>query len=239
MIMAGNSKIEWTEKTWNPVTGCTKISDGCANCYAEKMAGRLEAMANPRYKNGFNVTVHEDLINAPFKWKKPATIFVNSMSDLFHEDISFDVIKRIFDTMNLANQHIFQVLTKRSDVLLEYAPHLKWTSNIWMGVTVESDKYKYRIEDLVQTSAAIKFISFEPLIGRVNNPDLSGIDWAIIGGESGVGARPMDEEWVLHLKDVCTEYDTAFYFKQWGGKNKKKAGRELLGKTWDAFPDAI
>ncbi|MEO1815292.1 MAG: phage Gp37/Gp68 family protein [Acetobacterium sp.] len=234
--MAGNTKIEWTEKTWNPVTGCTKISDGCKNCYAEKMAKRLNAMGNPRYENGFEVTMHEDLLTVPLKWNKSAKIFVNSMSDLFHEDIPFEYIQRVFNTMNLANQHVFQILTKRSDILLKYAPHLNWSNNIWMGVTIESDKYKYRIDDLAQIPAKIKFISFEPLIERVNNPDLSKIDWAIIGGESGVGARPIIEEWVIHLKNVCDQYDTAFYFKQWGGKNKKKTGRELLGQTWDAYP---
>ena len=235
--MAGNTKIEWTERTWNPVTGCSKISEGCRNCYAEKMAARLQKMGNPRYKNGFAVTLHEDLLNIPLKWKKPSKIFVNSMSDLFHEDIPFEYIQKVFRIMNLANQHVFQILTKRAERMVELAPYLSWAPNIWMGVTVEDNDNKGRIDLLRQVPANVRFISFEPLIGKVNEPDLTNIDWAIVGGESGSSSRPIEIEWVLHLKEVCELHDVAFYFKQWGGKNKKKAGRLLLGRTWDAYPE--
>lgn len=237
--MAKNSSIEWTESTWNPTTGCTKISDGCKNCYAEKMAKRLKAMNNPRYRNGFQVTIHEDLIDLPLSWKKPQMIFVNSMSDLFHEYIPDDIIIKIFQTMVKADWHIFQVLTKRSERLLALSKRLPWPNNIWMGVTVENSKVQYRIQDLVNTPAHIKFLSLEPLIGPLYNLDLSGIDWIIVGGESGAGARPMNPEWVRNIRDNCLKSNTPFFFKQWGGFNKKKNGRKLDGQYWDQQPAYI
>ncbi|MBU1636030.1 phage Gp37/Gp68 family protein [bacterium] len=234
--MAKNSSIEWTESTWNPTTGCTKISDGCKNCYAEKMARRLQAMNNPRYKNGFQVSIHEDLIDLPLSWKKPQMIFVNSMSDLFHENIPDSIILKIFQTMNKADWHIFQVLTKRSDRLRSLSNKLPWSDNIWMGVTVEDAKVQYRIKDLIHTSAYIKFLSLEPLIGPLKNLELTGINWIIVGGESGPGARPMNPEWVKEIRDNCLKTDTPFFFKQWGGFNKKKNGRKLDGQYWNQQP---
>ena len=234
--MGGKSKIEWTERTWNPVTGCSKISSGCQNCYAAKMATRLKAMGSKKYRNGFDVTLHEYCLDEPLKIRIPSLIFVNSMSDLFHEKVPVEFIHRVFTMMNRASWHTFQVLTKRSKRLSELAPDLNWTSNIWQGVTVESDDYTYRINDLRETPATLKFISFEPLIGPIPNPDLEGIDWAIVGGESGPGARPIQEQWILDIKERCEEQKVLFYFKQWGGVNKKKAGRTLLGTTWDATP---
>lgn len=235
--MAIKSKIEWTENTWNPVTGCTKISPGCKNCYAFTLANRLKLMGNAKYSNGFNITIHDYCLEDPLKWKKPSFVFVNSMSDLFHEDIPLDFIIKVFDIMNRAEKHTFQVLTKRAERLVEVAKHLNWTPNIWQGVTVESNEYKYRINCLGTVPAKLRFISFEPLIGEVKDVDLKGIDWAIIGGESGFKAREMKQEWVLTLKEECENQSVLFYFKQWGGVNKKKSGRVLLGKTWDAMPN--
>ena len=234
--MSGKTKIEWTETTWNPITGCTKITDGCKNCYAFTMAKRLVAMKNVRYKNGFNVTVHRDLFDAPLKWKKPRMIFVNSMSDLFHKDVPDEVILELFNVMNKASWHKFQVLTKRSDRLESLAKRITWSENIWLGVTVEANKYVSRIDHLRETDAHIKFISFEPLIDEVKHVDLSGIDWAIVGGESGYGARPIKEEWVRNLMQNCRDFDVSFFFKQWGGVNKKKAGRELDGRVYSEYP---
>ena len=234
--MSLNSKIEWTETTWNPVTGCTKISTGCQNCYAYTLAKRLKAMSNPRYINGFDITLHDDLIDKPLFWKSPRKIFVNSMSDLFHENIPIEFIEKIFTTMNKAHWHTFQVLTKRSDNLKKLSPLLKWTKNIWMGVTVESYSEKYRIDDLKETDAAIKFLSLEPLLSSLGEIDLSKIDWVIVGGESGPKARPMNIEWVREIRDQCIEQNTPFFFKQWGGVNKKKNGRLLDGKLWDEYP---
>lgn len=236
-LLAANTKIEWTESTWNPVTGCSKISSGCKNCYACTLAKRLKAMGNSRYVNGFNITLHEDLINTPLTWKKPKHIFVNSMSDLFHEDIPLDFIKRVFETMNKAHWHTFQILTKRSERLLEVADKLAWTSNIWQGVTVESQQYVYRIEHLKHIPSTIKFISFEPLLSSIHDISFDGINWVIVGGESGYGARPMEEKWVLDIKNICEQYNTPFFFKQWGGFNKKRAGRLLQGRTWDEYPN--
>ncbi len=236
--MANKTKIEWTECSWNPVTGCTKISDGCLNCYAAKFAKRLKAMGNPRYKNGFNITTHEDLIEAPLHWKTPRKIFVNSMSDLFHESIPNEIIYRIFEVMNSANWHTFQILTKRSERLLTLSPKLKWTKNIWMGVTVENTDALYRVAHLQKTGSKIKFISAEPLISALTRIKLDGIDWLIVGGESGPGSRPMNEEWVLDLKNMAAENNVAFFFKQWGGVNKKKNGRLLGGRTYDEYPNA-
>ena len=234
--MATQSSIEWTESTWNPVSGCTKISPGCLNCYAERMAKRLKAMGQPRYRNGFAVTLHPQAITEPSRWKKPRVVFVNSMSDLFHDDVPFEFIEKIFAVMNSNTHHVFQILTKRSHRLRELSPLLNWSDNIWMGVTIENNDYLNRADDLRSTSAAIKFLSLEPLLGPLPDLDLTGIDWAIVGGESGPGARTMKEEWVLEIKKKCESADTAFFFKQWGGVNKKKAGRLLQGKTWDGYP---
>jgi protein gp37 len=235
--MALNSKIEWTEATWNPVTGCTKISDGCKNCYAYTMAKRLQAMGNPRYKNGFNVTLHYDLIDKPLKWKKPRRIFVNSMSDLFHEEVPFDFIKQVFEAMRKASWHNFQILTKRSERLKKLAPYLPWAPNIWQGVTVENEKVQNRIDDLRKIPSAIRFISLEPLIGPINSIKLSNIHWVIVGGESGPGSRPMDIEWVREIRSQCQIQEVPFFFKQWGGIQKHKNGRLLDNRYWDEYPD--
>lgn len=234
--MPGKTKIEWTESSWNPITGCSPISPGCAHCYAARFAKRLQAMGNPRYKNAFEVTIHEDLINAPLSWKKPQMIFVNSMSDLFHDDVPTEIIKRIFDTMNKAPAHTFQVLTKRAERLAELAPELQWSDNIWMGVSIENQDMIFRSDLLRQTDAHIKFISAEPLLSSLDGLNLEGIDWLIVGGESGPGCRPMKKEWVLDLKNLCEATDTAFFFKQWGGTNKKKAGSLLDGKMYKNYP---
>ncbi|MCK9210694.1 MAG: phage Gp37/Gp68 family protein [Ignavibacteriaceae bacterium] len=230
------SKIEWTESTWNPITGCTKISPGCKFCYAERMAKRLKAMGSPNYENGFKLTLQDHVVELPLTWKKPQTIFVNSMSDLFHKNVPFAFIQRIFEVMNKAYWHKFQVLTKRSDILLKYNSKLNWTENIWMGVSMENDDYTYRIDHLRNTEAKTKFLSVEPLIGSINKLDLTNIDWVIVGGESGPGARPLKEEWVIDIKDKCIEQNVPFFFKQWGGVHKKKAGRLLQGKTWSQMP---
>jgi len=230
------SKIEWTEVTWNPVTGCSKISPGCLNCYAERMARRLKAMNSKNYLNGFEVTCHDHLLETPLTWTKSRTVFVNSMSDIFHEDVPTAFIQKIFDTMNRAPQHTFQVLTKRSERLLKLSQSLYWTKNIWMGVTVESAGYKSRIDDLKNSGAKTKFLSIEPLIDSVGSLDLDGIDWVIVGGESGPGARPMKEEWVVEIRNQCQNSEVPFFFKQWGGTNKKKNGRLLKGKIWDETP---
>lgn len=235
--MSITSKIEWTEATWNPVTGCTKISQGCEHCYAATLAKRLKAMGNVRYKNEFAVTVHEDLFEKPLEWKKGKMIFVNSMSDLFHENVSDEAILKIFDTMNRASWHTFQVLTKRPERLLALSKYINWTDNIWMGVTVESNKYVNRCEILKSTEAHIKFVSAEPLLEDLSDINLEGIDWLIVGGESGAGARKMEEKWVLNLKDKASKACTAFFFKQWGGVNKKKAGKLLEGKVVQEYPN--
>ncbi len=234
--MATKSKIEWTESTWNPVTGCTKISPGCKNCYAERMAKRLQAMGQPNYANGFSLTVHPHVVEAPLSWKAPQVIFVNSMSDLFHKDVPLAFIQKVFDVMKRAHWHQFQILTKRSGRMLQLDSSLAWAGNIWMGVSVETEQYQHRIDDLRQTSAAVKFLSLEPLLGSLPSLDLAGIDWVIVGGESGPRARPMDEEWVLEIRDQCVDQGVPFFFKQWGGTNKKKAGRILQGRTWDEMP---
>lgn len=234
--MSLSSKIEWTEATWNPVTGCTKISEGCRYCYAEKLALRLKAMNNPRYLNGFDITLHYDVLGEPLKWHKPKMIFVNSMSDLFHDRVPISFIEKVFGIIRIANHHNFQILTKRSERLLQIAPFLKWPDNLWMGVTVEMEEFTYRISHLKQTPAKVKFISFEPLLSNINNIDLKGIDWVIVGGESGPKSRIMEKEWVINIKDHAFNNDVAFFFKQWGGKNKKKAGRLLDGKTWSQTP---
>jgi protein gp37 len=237
--MATKSTIEWTESTWNPVTGCSKISPGCKNCYAERMAKRLHAMGQPNYRNGFEVTMHPHALELPLAWKKPQTIFVNSMSDLFHEDVSEDFILKVFETMNKADWHRYQILTKRSERMVAMNEILPHSAHIWLGVTVENADYKKRIDDLRKMNSEVKFISFEPLLGRLGRLNLKGIDWAIVGGESGPGARPIKEDWILEIKDQCDEQKVPFFFKQWGGVRKKKNGRELLNQTWDAMPKAI
>ena len=234
--MAQKSKIEWTESTWNPVTGCTKISEGCKNCYAERMALRLKAAGSPNYANGFQVTLHEHALDIPLRWKQPRTIFVNSMSDLFHKDVPLDFILKVFDVMQRASQHRFQILTKRSERLVELSPKLTWPQNVWIGVTVENAECAFRIDHLRQTGAVIKFISFEPLLGPIPNIDLGSIDWVIVGGESGPRARPMKAEWASDIRDQSLSAGVPFFFKQWGGTNKKKAGRILDGRTWDDKP---
>ncbi|MBN2180448.1 MAG: phage Gp37/Gp68 family protein [Sedimentisphaerales bacterium] len=234
--MAEKSAIEWTESTWNPVTGCTKISSGCQNCYAERMALRLKAMGQPNYRNGFKVTCHRHTLDIPMKWKKPQMVFVNSMSDLFHKDVPDDFILDIFSTMQQARQHQYQILTKRAEQLAKLSPVLPWRKNIWMGVTVESADYKDRIDYLKYASAHIKFLSFEPLLSDIGELDLDGIDWVIAGGESGPGARPMKIEWARNIREQCINRNVPFFFKQWGGVNKKKTGRLLDGRTWDEMP---
>lgn len=235
--MALKSPIEWTESTWNPLTGCTKISPGCKHCYAERMALRLQAMGQPNYAKGFTLTLHETALELPLRWKKPQTIFVNSMSDMFHQSVPSDFIFRAFDVMRRAHWHRFQVLTKRADRLAKLSGDLSWSENIWMGVSVESDSYQHRIDLLRKTGAAIKFLSLEPLLGPLNNLKLMGIDWVIVGGESGPGARSMNLEWVTSIRNQCVDSNVPFFFKQWGGVWKKKNGRILEGRTWDQMPD--
>lgn len=236
--MAQKSPIEWTESTWNPVTGCTRISPGCKHCYAERMAKRLQAMGQPNYVDGFEVRVHPEVFSKPLQWRKPRTVFVNSMSDLFHEAISEGDIQALFEVMRSAHWHVFQILTKRSERLAELSKRLDWPPNVWMGVTVESKDYRCRIDDLRRTPAHVKFISFEPLLGAIPKVDLPNIDWIIVGGESGPGARPMEHEWVAELREQALVAHVPFFFKQWGGVRKKRNGRTLDGRTWDEMPSA-
>jgi protein gp37 len=237
--MGQNSAIEWTEATWNPLTGCDKISPGCANCYAERMSLRLRLMGQKNYRNGFDLTLHPHALELPLKWKKPQRIFVNSMSDLFHKDVPAEFIQQVFATMRQASWHRFQILTKRSNRLAELSPSIDWPGNVWMGVSVESADYTWRIDHLRQTGANVRFLSVEPLLGPLPQLDLLNIHWVIVGGESGPGARPMDEEWVTKIRDQCRQAGVPFFFKQWGGVNKKKAGRELEGRTWDEMPSGL
>ena len=230
------SSIEWTEATWNPVTGCTKISPGCKFCYAERMARRLKGMGAVSYRNGFDLTLHERLLEAPLRWKRPQTIFVNSMSDLLHRDVPSDFVLRAFEVMRRAHWHRFQVLTKRADRLPELDDVLDWPANVWMGVSVESPQYIERIAPLRSVGANVRFLSLEPLLAALPDLDLDGIDWVIVGGESGPGARPMLEEWVLDIRDQCRRARVPFFFKQWGGLWKKRSGRVLAGRTWDGMP---
>jgi len=237
--MATASNIEWTEMTWNPVTGCTKVSQGCKHCYAERMAKRLQAMTVPRYLDGFKVSLHEDLIDLPRKWRRPRIVFVNSMSDLFQETVSIDFIRRIFNTMADCPQHTFQVLTKRSERLLALADTLTWPPNVWMGVSVENECVLHRIHDLVQVPAAVRFLSCEPLLGPLYPLPLKGIHWVIVGGESGPGARPMQPEWATSILDQCRASGVPFFFKQWGGVRKDRSGRELFGRTFNEMPATV
>ena len=233
-----STKIEWTESTWNPITGCTKISSGCKFCYAEVMSRRLKAMELEKYKNGFELTMHPDVLNEPYTWKKGRMIFVNSMSDLFHKDLPISYIQQIFKVIKENPQHVFQVLTKRADLLRYYDSEgwLEWPHNLWMGVTVENAEVMGRIENLRNTGARVKFLSCEPLLTALPSMNLQGIDWVIVGGESGRTPRPMKEEWVHDIKEQCQKANVAFYFKQWGGTNKKKAGKMLEGKVYNEMP---
>lgn len=233
------SNIEWTEMTWNPTTGCDKISPGCKYCYAEVMSKRLQAMGVNKYINNFNLTVHNNELEIPYTWKKSKVVFVNSMSDLFHKDVPIDFIRKVFKVMKENPQHVFQILTKRADILKYYDSEgwLNWTHNIWMGVSVENNDVINRIDLLRETGARVKFLSCEPLIGSIPNMNLQGIDWVIVGGESGYKSRLIKEEWVTDIKNQCLKSDIAFFFKQWGGTNKKKSGRLLEGKTWNAMPE--
>jgi len=230
------TSIEWTELTWNPTTGCTKISQGCKFCYAEVMTRRLKAMGIEKYKDGFKVRMHPGTLRIPYTWKSPKVVFVNSMSDLFHEDIPLSFIKQVFKVMNENPQHVFQVLTKRAERLFELHKELKWTHNIWMGVSVEDKKVIERIDFLRKTGARVKFLSCEPLIGPLDNMNLKKIDWVIVGGESGHNPRKMETDWVLDIQEQCAKANIAFFFKQWGGRNKKAAGRMLNDRTYDEMP---
>ena len=234
--MSLNSNIEWTEATWNPTTGCDKVSSGCKYCYAERLALRLKAMGQLNYSNGFKLTLQRHMLDVPMKWKKPRVIFVNSMSDLFHDSVPLSFIQEVFAVIHKANWHRFQILTKRSDRLLEINSYLRWTQNIWMGVSVENDSCTYRIEHLVRSKAKLKFLSIEPMLGPIETLPLTGIDWVIVGGESGPKARPIQNEWVINIKNQCHKARVPFFFKQWGGKNKKKSGRLLEGRTWNEMP---
>ncbi|WP_424963312.1 DUF5131 family protein [Ekhidna sp.] len=235
--MSSKSKIEWTEMTWNPTTGCDKISQGCKFCYAEIMSRRLKAMGVEKYRDDFEVTIHEKELETPYRWKKSKVVFVNSMSDLFHKDVPLHFIQRVFKVMRDNPQHVFQVLTKRAERLAELDKYIKWTHNIWMGVSVEDQKVEHRIDLLRRTNARVKFLSLEPLIGPLPNLELRNIDWVIVGGESGFKPRPMKPEWVLDIQDQCEKLGVAFFFKQWGGFNKKKNGRSLNGRTYDEMPE--
>lgn len=237
--MATKSTIEWTEMTWNPVTGCSKVSEGCRHCYAERMALRLRAMGNRRYVNGFEVTLHDDLVDLPKTFRQPRVIFVNSMSDLFHEDVPEEFIAKVFDTMVACPQHTFQVLTKRGRRLKEIGDRLPWPKNVWMGVSVEDARVLGRIDDLRGVPAQVRFLSCEPLLGPMNDLNLEGIAWVIVGGESGPGARPMKPDWVNAILKQCRRAEVAFFFKQWGGTRKDMTGRELNGRTYDELPLAL
>lgn len=234
--MAAGSSIEWTESTWNPVTGCTKVSPGCKNCYAERMAHRLRAMGQPNYANGFRLTLQPHALELPLSWKRPKTIFVNSMSDLFHVEVAEEYILRVFEVMRRADWHQYQILTKRSERLAELSPRLPWGRNIWVGVSVENQNVTHRIDDLRKTDAHVRFLSLEPLLGPLPDLRLDGIHWVIVGGESGPHARPMNPRWVADIRDQCLSGGVPFFFKQWGGRNKKKTGREFEGRFWDEMP---
>jgi protein gp37 len=232
------TSIEWTEATWNPVTGCSKASPGCLNCYAERMAKRLQAMGQPNYRDGFAVRTHEHMLRLPCSWSKPRMVFVNSMGDLFHEQVEVEFIERVFDVMRETPRHTYQLLTKRADRLADVAPQLDWPDNVWIGVTVEDNERLTRVERLREVPATVRFLSIEPLLGPLPDLDLSGVDWAIVGGESGPGARRLDPEWVIAIRDKCIDSEVPFFFKQWGGVRKKAAGRELENRTWSQMPSA-
>ena len=234
--MANGSRIEWTEATWNPVTGCTKVSPGCKNCYAERMSKRLQAMGVRQYRRAFALATHRDMLDLPLRWKKPRRVFVNSMSDLFQERLPLAFIQDVFKVMEQASQHQFQVLTKRPELALQYADNLPWPENVWLGTSVETQLYVDRVRTLRRIPAHIRFLSVEPLLGPIPRLPLRGIHWVIVGGESGPGARHMNERWVLQIRNRCVTQGVPFFFKQWGGVNKKRTGRELEGRTWDELP---
>ena len=234
--MANSSHIEWTDATWNPVTGCSKISLGCKFCYAERLAQRLQAMGQKNYVNGFEVTLQAHMLEHPLRWRQPRRVFVNSMSDLFHDDVPTTYIMQVFDVMRRASWHQYQILTKRSERLREMNVALDWQPQIWMGVSVENEDCLFRVGHLRKTGAYIKFLSIEPLLGRIRNLNLQGIDWVIVGGESGPGARPLHAEWVREIRDHCALACVPFFFKQWGGVFKSRTGRVLDGRTWDQMP---
>lgn len=234
--MAQASNIEWTDTTWNPITGCTKVSPGCKHCYAERMAKRLHAMGVDNYRNRFQLTLHPHVLEAPLRWRKPRNVFVNSMSDLFHPEVPMDFVRQVFGIMREASWHRFQILTKRAERLRALADDIDWPTNVWMGVSVENERYLQRVDDLRQVPANIRFLSLEPLLGPLPRLELTEIDWVIVGGESGPGARPMKREWVLDIRDQCKEDQVAFFFKQWGGVRKDLTGRELEGRTWNELP---
>lgn len=237
--MGDHTGIEWTDATWNPVTGCTKVSPGCKHCYAERLAVRLRAMGNPRYRRGFAVTLQPDLLSLPLRWRQPRRIFVNSMSDLFHEAVPGDYVRRVFDVMEQADWHIFQILTKRSERLMSLADRLPWPPHVWQGVSVENARYTWRIAHLRRVPAAVRFLSIEPLLGPIPDLPLDGIHWVIVGGESGGGHREMAVEWVREIRDQCVAAGVPFFFKQWGGRTPKAGGRILDGRTWDEMPPIV
>lgn len=235
--MAMHTGIEWTSSTWNPTTGCDRVSQGCRHCYAERLAKRLQVMGNPKYRDGFALTLHPDTLDIPLQWRMPRHIFVNSMSDLYHEEVPLEFIQRVFDTMEKAYWHRFQILTKRSTRLRELASQLPWPPNVWQGVSVENARVLHRIADLVIVPAAIRFISVEPLLGPIPNLPLKGIRWVIVGGESGPRHWPMDPNWVRQIRDQCVAAHVPFFFKQWGGRTPKSGGRILECRTWDEIPE--
>ena len=237
--MANSSHIEWTDATWNPVTGCSKISPGCKHCYAERLSRRLTAMGQWNYRNGFELTLQPQMLEHPLRWRKPRRIFVNSMSDLFHKDVPDAFVTQVFDVMDRADWHQYQVLTKRSERLLELDPILRWRPQIWMGVSVENEDYLYRVDDLRRTNAHVKFLSLEPLLGSLRKLNLRGIDWVIVGGESGPGARPLHAEWVREIRERCAAANVPFFFKQWGGVFKTRTGREIDGREWNEMPKSV
>jgi protein gp37 len=234
--MADGSTIEWTEATWNPVTGCKKVSAGCKHCYAERLSLRLQAMGKPHYSNGFRLALHEDALTIPFRWRAPRLIFVNSMSDLFQEDVPLPFIQQVFEVMIACPQHTFQILTKRPKIAAQFANSLLWPGNVWFGTSVEDARVLDRVADLRRVPAAVRFLSVEPLLGPIPNLPLAKIDWVIVGGESGPGARRMDRQWVREIRDRCVAHSVPFFFKQWGGTNKKKTGRRLDGRLWNQLP---
>ena len=234
--MGDKSSIEWTDATWNPVTGCSKVSPGCKNCYAERLAARLQTMGNPRYTNGFEVTLHQDQLTLPLRWKQPKKIFVNSMSDLFHEEVPDDFIIKTFEVMEKADWHLFQILTKRAERLAKLAPRLSWPDNVWQGVSVENADYTWRVESLIKVPAAVRFISVEPLLGPIPRLPLKGISWVIVGGESGPNYRSVQGSWVRGIRDQCLRAKVAFFFKQWGGITPKAGGRRLDRRIWNEMP---
>ncbi len=230
------SKIEWTGKTWNFTTGCNKVSQGCKNCYAEKLALRLQATDVRKYQNGFKPVYHDYALKDPYKWKKPDLVFVNSMSDLFHKDFTLDQIQKGFDVMHDCSRHIYQILTKRTDRLVELADQIEWTPNIWIGTSVENEEVRFRIDDLRKVPTENRFLSLEPLLGPLPELNLDGIGWVIVGGESGLGARPIEREWVIDLRDQCKEANVPFFFKQWGGVHKSLNGKLLDGVKYEEYP---